>query len=122
VPAPTLVAIGDISCTQEAVWTPAGSAPVGSVTWQVADMTRTETVIPTWAIVLTVLFFIFCLLGLLFLLCKEQRISGWMQVTVQGPGLLHTTQIPISAATQVQDIHARVNYARALSFGGHRPA
>ena len=115
-----LVTIGDITCTQTSVWTPSGGAPIGQVTWTVADMTRTDTAIPAWAIVLAILFFVFCLLGLLFLLVKQTRVSGWMQVTVQGPGLLHTTQVPISSAAQSADIHARVNYARTVSFGAGR--
>jgi hypothetical protein len=115
-----LVIIGDITCTQTSVWTPSGGAPIGRVTWNVADMTRTDTAIPAWAIVLAILFFVFCLLGLLFLLVKEKRVSGWMQVTVQGPELLHTTQIPISSAAQSADVHARVSYARTISFGAAR--
>lgn len=32
--------------------------------------------------------------GLLFLLAKEDRTAGHVQITVQGPGLLHTVSVP----------------------------
>ncbi len=57
----------------------------------------------------------FCLLGLLFLLIKEDRTTGWLQVTVQGPGFVHTTQVPASHQGTAADIHARVNFARSLT-------
>ena len=79
-------------------------------------MTQTTTAIPTYAIVLAVVFFLFCLLGLLFLLVKEQRTVGYVQVTVQGPGLLHVTHIPVSSPLGVADINARVNYARSIAM------
>ena len=113
---PPLVMIGDISCTQHYVVTPGGTVPITGTTWTVADLTRTEQSIPAWAIVLTILFFIVCLLGLLFLLCKETRVSGYLQVTVQGPRVMHTTQIPMSNGSQIADVHAWVSYARSLAF------
>lgn len=112
---PTLVTIGDIACTQEEVITPSGRQPIGSVTWTFTDMSQTTTAIPTWAIVLTVVFFLFCFLGLLFLLVKESRTTGWVQVTVQGNRFLHQVQLPVMSMTQVADYNARVSYARALS-------
>jgi hypothetical protein len=113
-PGPPLVTIGDISCTQQAVITPSGSIPISEVNWTVADLTRTESRIPPWAIVLAIVFFLFCLLGLLFLLVKETTTTGYLQVTAQGPRFMHTTQIPVSSQAQIADVHARVNYARSL--------
>jgi hypothetical protein len=112
---PVLVMIGDIVCTSTTVITPSGQAPVGSVVWSYTDMSRTNRVIPTWAIICTVIFFFFCLLGLLFLLAKEDQTDGSVQVVVQGPGFLHQVQMPVSSVMQVQDYAARVNYARSLS-------
>jgi hypothetical protein len=65
-----------------------------------------------------VVFFFFCLLGLLFLLAKEERTEGSVQVVVQGPGFLHQVQLPVYSVIQVQDYAARVNYARSLSAAG----
>lgn len=113
--APVLVAIGDIVCTQHEVITPSGRAPIGGVVWSFTDLSRTTRSIPTWAIVCTVVFFFFCFLGLLFLLAKEDRTEGAAQVVVQGPGFLHQTQLPVYSVPQLQDLSARVNYARSLS-------
>jgi hypothetical protein len=70
--------------------------------------------IPTWAIVCAVVFFFLCLLGLLFLLAKEERTTGHMQVTVQAPGFFHMTYVPVTSPMQANDVAGRVNYARAL--------
>lgn len=36
-----------------------------------------------------------------------ERTTGYAQVSVQGPGLLHTTQIPVNSQVVAQDIAAR---------------
>jgi hypothetical protein len=116
-PDAVLVTIGDIACTSTEVITPSGRCPVGTATWTFTDMSRTTKSIPTWAIVCTVIFFVFCLLGLLFLLVKEERTEGSVQVVVQGPGLLHQIQLPVSSVAQIQDYAARVAYARNVTAG-----
>lgn len=117
-----LVSIGHIGVTPTTVVTPSGTRPVGEVQWMFSDMSRTTTTIPTWAIVCTVVFVIFCLLGLLFLLAKETRTEGYVQIVVQGRGFVHTTQLPVFSPAQVADYNARVNYARSISaaaWGGN---
>jgi hypothetical protein len=57
----------------------------------VSNQTFATEVIPVWAIVLAIIFFVFCLLGLLFLLVKERRVHGAVQVGVQGPGFSYAT-------------------------------
>jgi hypothetical protein len=116
-PEPHLVTIGQIVVTPSRVITPSGAAPVSGVVWSFQDLSQTTTGIPTWAIVCTIVFVFFFLLGLLFLLAKERRTQGWVQVTVQAPRLLHTEQIPVNSIQQVMDINARVNYARSVSMG-----
>jgi hypothetical protein len=113
--APVLVTIGDIVCTRNEVITPSGRAPIGGVVWSFTDLSRTTRSIPIWAIVCAVIFFFFCLLGLLFLLAKEDRTEGAAQIVVQGQGFLHQTQLPVYSVQQVQDLAARVGYARSLS-------
>lgn len=115
VPGPPLVTIGDIVCTQTFVITPVGTRPLGSVTWSFTDMSRTTRTIPVWAIVCAIIFFLFCLLGLLFLLVKEERTEGVVQIVVQAPGFIHYVQLPVATVAQVQDYSARVNYARSLT-------
>jgi hypothetical protein len=112
----TLVAIGDIYCTQQQVITPSGTKPIGEVNWAFTDMSRTSQAIPTWAIVCTIVgFFIVCAFSLFFLLVKEDRTEGWVQVVVQGPEFMHTAYVPVYNPQHVADYAARVNYARSLS-------
>jgi hypothetical protein len=111
---PPRVTIGDVIVTQSWVVTPAGSRPRSEVTWTVTPMYQTTRATPTWAIVCAVLFFLLCLIGLLFLLAKEERTSGQMQVTVQAPGFLHTVYIPVFSQQQAFDVMARVDWVRAL--------
>jgi hypothetical protein len=113
--APVLVTIGDIVCTRSEVITPSGRAPIDGVVWSFTDLSRTTRGIPTWAIVCAIIFSVCCLLGLLFLLAKEDRTDGGVQVVVQGQGFLHQVQLPVSSVMQIQDYAARVNYARSLS-------
>lgn len=111
-----LVTIGDVACTATEVITPSGTTPVGSATWTVTDMSRTVRRIPAWAIVCAVVFALFWLLGLLFLLAREERVEGSVQVTVQGPGLLHVTQVPATSKGTLAELNARVNHARSIGF------
>ncbi|HEX2185688.1 MAG TPA: hypothetical protein VHN78_09310, partial [Chloroflexota bacterium] len=96
-----LVTIGDMAITPTRVITPTGAYPLSGTTWIVQENVHQTEGIPTWAIVLAVVFFVFCLLGLLFLLVKERRVSGYVQVSVQGPGLFYATQIPVGNLMQV---------------------
>jgi hypothetical protein len=116
-----LVHIGDIAVSQSWVVTPQGNRPVRDVTWSVTDLSRTYRTIPAWAIVATIIGFFFFLLGLLFLLVKETKTEGWIQVSVQAPGFMHTTSIPVHSPAQVADIHGRVNYARSLTAHAQPP-
>ncbi len=113
---PPLVSIGDIYCTQDQVVTPAGARPIGEVSWTFTNMSHTWQTTPTWAVVCAVVgFFLVCFLSLLFLIAKEDKTQGWVQVTVQAPGFMHTTQLPVYAAYHVTDYAARVDYARSLT-------
>jgi hypothetical protein len=118
---PILVAVGDISCTQHWVVTPAGAFPLAGTSWIVTNQTTTTERIPAVAIVLAVIFFVFCLLGLLFLLMKERTMSGWVTVSVQGPGGYHATQVPVTNPAQVADVEARVHYIRSLVAAVRNP-
>ncbi len=109
-----LVSVGDISCTQHWVVTPSGSFPLRATVWTITNNTTTSQVIPTWAIVMAILFALACLLGLLFLLVKETRTLGYVQVSVSGDQLFHATQIPVSSVGQIVDVDQRVNYIRGL--------
>ncbi len=116
-PPPVLVTIGDISCTSQSVITPSGSHPIKDVVWSVNDMTSTVRVIPVWAIILTIITFWFFLIGLLFLLVRETRTTGSVQVAVQGANFFHSTQVSVSSPAQVADVNSRVGFARSLTAG-----
>lgn len=111
-----LVSFGDITVTADGIITPAGKMPLSGATWTVTDMSRTEEKIPTHAIVLAVVFFVFCFLGLLFLLMKERTTTGHVQVTVNSGGKFHSTMIPVHDPMAVQHIMQQVNYARSVSI------
>ena len=113
---PVLTTIGDIAITQNTVITPGGRFPIRGTVWTVTDMTRTERTTPTWAVVTAILVSVWtCLLGLLFLLAKEERTSGHVQVTVQGHGHYHATSIPVSHRGLPMQINRLVDYARGLA-------
>lgn len=121
-PEQVLVTIGDITFSKSWLVTPIGSRPLAGTQIIVTDMSRTETKIPTWAIVLAVIGAFFFLLGLLFLLAKETVTTGSIQVAVQNGNLAHATQIPAYSPAGVQDVHGRVAYARQLIAAAAAPA
>ncbi|MDX6252364.1 MAG: hypothetical protein QOF10_5724 [Kribbellaceae bacterium] len=111
---PVLVTIGDIAVEQYRIVTPAGVMPTKGTNWSAMDMSRTEERIPGYAIVLAILFALACLLGLLFLLIKERRTTGFVQVTVQNGQRTHNTHVPAVSPSHIADTLARVNFARTL--------
>ncbi|MEV6559977.1 hypothetical protein AB0M22_29945 [Nocardia sp. NPDC051756] len=113
-PTPVLVTVGDIGCTGTRVMTPSGEHPLAGTTWIVTNQTSVDRRIPSYAIVLAVLLMVFCLLGLVFLAVKEEKIQGFVQVSVQGPGFYYATQVRITDRAQVFDTEQRVNYIRGL--------
>jgi hypothetical protein len=113
---PVLLAIGDISITQNWIIVPGGAAPLAGSQWIVQDTTTVTTRIPTVAVVLAIIFFLFCLLGLLFLLMKEEQVSGSMQVTVRSGSLYHVTNLPVSVRAQIFQIHGMVQQAQGMAY------
>jgi hypothetical protein len=112
---PVLLTIGDIMVTQSFVIVPQGRFPLRGTTWNVEDYSMVSEGIPTVAIVLTIIFVWFCLLGLLFLLMKEKRFSGFVSVTVTGEGFFHTAQFPAGPQTGMWAANV-VNQARGLAI------
>jgi hypothetical protein len=113
---PPLVTIGDIACTEDQVITPSGTTPIRGLTWTFTNMSHTWQTVPTWAAVCAIVgFFFVCFLSLLFLLAKEDKTQGWVQVNVQGNGFMHAVSLPVYSPYQVADYAARVDYARSLS-------
>ena len=114
--APYQLVIGDIGVTNAWIVTPYGSAPLRGSVWSVRETTFVVQRTPTYAIVLAVVFALFCLLGLLFLLIKETTVQGVVEVHVRSGGLNHMTQLPVWQPMQVQQINGWVEQARALEL------
>lgn len=109
---PIRVRLCDIACTDSQVLTPFGSYPLRGTSWSVTNQTYVTDSIPAWAIVLAIVFFIFRLLGLLFLLVKERRVNGAVQVGVQGPGFSYSTYIPVYNEVAVFQVSNSVDMIR----------
>lgn len=112
---PIILSIGDIGVTKHWVVTPNGTAPLAGSQWIARDMSRTESKIPTWAIVLAIVFALACLIGLLFLLVKEKQTTGHFEVSVRSGNLYHVTQIPVSSEWQIAQTRTLVNQAQSMA-------
>lgn len=115
VPEQFFLTIGDIGITRDSIVTPNGTAPLKGSQWIVADQTTTQQKIPTFAIVLAVVFAIFCLLGLLFLLMKEEVTTGYVMVTVRSGDVLSSCQIPCSNQQAIAQVRAAVAQAQSAA-------
>ncbi len=110
-----MLTIGDITVMSDTIVTPSGVMPLKGAVWTATDMSRTEEKIPTHAVVLAIVFALFCLIGLLFLLMKEKRTTGFVQVTVTSGGRHHSTMIPAVGPHTFPAVMGQLNQARSLS-------
>lgn len=110
------LSLGDITIAGDQIITPSGPMPLRGAIWNATDFSRTEEKIPAHAIVLAVIFFLFCLLGLFFLLMKERRTTGYIQITVNSAGRHHSTMIPAVDPGTYMWVMTQINQARALSM------
>ncbi|MFE7753753.1 hypothetical protein [Streptomyces sp. NPDC057429] len=110
-----MLSFGDITVMNDGIVTPSGTMPLKGAVWTATDMSRTEEKIPTVAIVLAIVFALFCLIGLLFLLMKEKRTTGFVQITVTSGGRHHSTMIPATGPETFQMVMAQINTARSMS-------
>ncbi|SCE84465.1 hypothetical protein GA0074695_1551 [Micromonospora viridifaciens] len=112
------VQIGEIMVAPPVIRTPAGVLPLAGASWHVVDHWQKEEKIATWALVCAIVgFFCLTVFSLLFLLIKETKHHGTVQVTVTSGGRQYVARIPVVDQGQVQHINNQVNYARSLSFG-----
>lgn len=110
-----IAGVGDIQISQHWVSTPSGQVPIRGTTWTVSDMSHQQERMAPIGIVLCILFIWVCFLGLFFLLMKERTISGYIQVTVQGNGIQHSTLIPAVNNRTAWEVNQSVNFARQLA-------
>lgn len=90
--------------------------PLKGAVWTATDLSRTEEKIPTVAIVLAIIFALLCLIGLLFLLMKEKKTTGFIQVSVTSGGRHHSTMIPATGPQTFQMVMAQITTARSMSI------
>ncbi|MGC5290381.1 hypothetical protein [Micromonospora sp. DT231] len=110
------VQIAEISVCPPIIRTPTGVLPLAGATWHVADYWQREEKVATWALVCAIVgFFCLAFFSLLFLLVKETRHHGTVQVTVTNGHQQYVARIPVSDQGQVQHVNNQVNYARSLS-------
>ncbi|HET6950644.1 MAG TPA: hypothetical protein VFI47_09725 [Acidimicrobiales bacterium] len=110
-----VVRVGSIGAGMRWLHLPDGSVPLRGTAWRISDQVHTTTQIPSYAIVLAVIFSVFFLLGLLFLLIKETTVEGVVQVGVEGDGFSYATQVPVASYAEVREVHHRVKAIRHLA-------
>lgn len=113
---PVIAVIGDIVVTPSTVSTPYLSFPLHGSRWYVTDQWYSMTRTPPYAIVLAVLGF--CLLtffSLLFLLIRDTRLVGTVQVTVTHGAAQHVVRVAVASMADVSVVHQQINYLTALA-------
>lgn len=110
-----LGSVGDISFSAVTINVPGRSFPMAGSIWTVRDQSRIENRIPPYAIVLAIIFALACLLGLLFLLIREQVTVGYVEVEVRTKSEYHVCQVPVSSQADIAYLRSKVDYARSLS-------
>ncbi|HEY7222219.1 MAG TPA: hypothetical protein VH561_01175 [Micromonosporaceae bacterium] len=108
-----VVAIGDITVTSDSVLVPQGRFPLTGTTWTIQDSTRVIKRSPRYAVTLAAIFAVI-LVGLLFLLIKQRRYTGFVLVTVVGEGLYHSVRFPPGPESTAH-VASLVNRARVLA-------
>jgi hypothetical protein len=112
-----LCQIGEIMVTNTMVHTPVGGCPLRGSRWTAQDQWIATQKTPTWAIVLAIVgFCVLTIFSLLFLLAKETVLQGVVQVSVANGPFTYTARLPVFNHMMAQDVHNRVNYARAMSM------
>lgn len=111
-----VLTIGSIGVTPTWVVTQVGSAPLAGSHWTVTDLTRTEKKIPTWAAVCAIVgFFIVAVFSLLFLLARETKTVGYIEVSVASGSVHATTQITVNSPFSAQQVRQQVAQAQTMA-------
>jgi hypothetical protein len=69
----------------------------------------------TWATVLAMVEALLCLLGLLLLLVKEKKTTGWLEVRVRSGSLDYLEQILVHSEMEVAQLLVQVGEAESLA-------
>jgi hypothetical protein len=113
---PVVARFGRITVTDTMVRTSTRSFPLRGSVWRTFDYWQTRRVTPEWAIVLAIVgFFFMPFVSLLFLLVKEQRMSGVLQVAVWDGIRQHAVDLPVRSSLDLQNWRRQVDYVRSLA-------
>jgi hypothetical protein len=114
---PVLFTVGDVAVTRASVILPHGRYPLRGTTWTINNQTYLTSTTPTWAVILAIVgFFFVCVFSLLFLIAKESRVHGFIEVHVIGAdGLHHVTRIAALDTYTAHWVHQQVTQAQALA-------
>ncbi|MFE2999371.1 hypothetical protein ACFXG4_30730 [Nocardia sp. NPDC059246] len=110
------MSIGDITVFPGVIVTPSGPMMLKGAMWNAVDNSRVETKMPAYAIVLAILLFPVCFVGVFCLLIRETEFSGFVEVSVASGGRYHQTLIPVLQRETFAEIMSRVSYARSVSI------
>lgn len=110
-----MLTIGDIGLTPASIVTPVGVGPLTGSQWIITDRSFYVRQLPVRAIVVAILFIWLCLLSLLFLLVRQPRLTGWVDVTVASGNVAHTTSIAVSRVEHVGIVRQQVATAQAIA-------
>lgn len=111
---PVLVHVGEMACSQYWLFTPAATVPLRGVQFMVRDNIVTQRRIPAYAIVLAILLFPLCGLGLFFLLIQEDIDSGSIEVSASKPdGFSFHTSLP-PGRHGAYETRQQIEYCRQL--------
>ena len=107
--------LGRISANEYWVTTPVGSWELKDVTVSTYDQTVVASRIPTWAVVAAIVTAFFFLIGLLFLLAKDDSTSGSVSLTITATDWLTAASlIHVFSEQSHHDTISRVNYLQSL--------
>ncbi|RAY16451.1 hypothetical protein DPM19_06160 [Actinomadura craniellae] len=114
-----LFTLGDVAVTNTSLILPHGRYPLRGTVWTVHNQTYATSAIPAWAIVVAIVGFLFlCVFSLFFLLAKETRMQGYIEVHIQSPdGLHHVTRIAAVDPFTFGWVQQQVSQAQALASG-----
>jgi hypothetical protein len=113
--------VGNIAVTATEIIASTVRHPLAGSTWTVEDHTKVVRRTSAAGVIMAICTFWLCGLGLLFLLLKEDKLVGFVQVTVSGPGFHAATQVnmgawakdPINATARIAGVESTVSSIRA---------
>jgi hypothetical protein len=113
---PVVARFGRITVTDTTVRTSTRAFPLRGSVWRTFDYWQSRRATPEWAIALAIIgFFVVPFVSLLFLLVKEPRLTGVLQVAVWDGVRQHAVDLPVRSPAELRHWQRQVHYVRALA-------